>query len=107
MSHVRTTSNGSGPAPDTETTAGPTSGPTTEPTTELLAHEVEAQREELAATVHALSHKLDVKTQAGLKAEQAMDRVTTADGRPRPELLAGAVGLLAAAVALVWWRRNR
>jgi hypothetical protein len=74
---------------------------------ELLEHDVERHREELAATVHALNNKLDVKTRAGVRAEQLADRATTPAGKPRPELLAVVGGLFAAAVAVAWWRRSR
>lgn len=62
---------------------------------EQIEAEIEAQREQLAATVDELTHKLDVK-----------DRMTTANGRPRPELLAGAGIAVVAVVALVLWRRR-
>ncbi|HET7682858.1 MAG TPA: DUF3618 domain-containing protein [Marmoricola sp.] len=74
---------------------------------ELLEHDVEQQREDLAATVHALNNKLDVKTRAGVRAEQLADRATTPSGKPRPGLLAVVGGLLAATVAVAWWRRSR
>lgn len=62
---------------------------------EQIEAEIEAQREQLAATVDELTHKLDVK-----------DRMTTDSGRPRPELLAAAGVVVAAVVALVLWRRR-
>lgn len=62
---------------------------------EQIEAEIEAQREQLAATVDQLTHKLDVK-----------DRMTTDTGRPRPELLAAAGVAVVAVVALVVWRRR-
>ena len=68
--------------------------------------DIERQREELAATVTQLQSKLDVKTRARHKAPDLRDRATTESGRPRPELVAGAVAALAV-VGLLVWRRTR
>ena len=68
--------------------------------------DIERQREELAATVTQLQSKLDVKTRAQHKAADLRDRATTESGRPRPELVAGAVAALAV-VGLLVWRRTR
>jgi hypothetical protein len=68
--------------------------------------EIEAQREQLAQTVDQLAHKLDVKAQARERASDLKDRATTADGKPRPELVATAAGLVAVLGLLVWWRRR-
>jgi MYXO-CTERM domain-containing protein len=68
--------------------------------------DIERQREELAATVTQLQSKLDVKTRARHKAADLRDRATTESGRPRPELVAGAVAALAV-VGLLVWRRTR
>jgi MYXO-CTERM domain-containing protein len=72
-----------------------------------LEADIERQRDELASTVDALQARLDVKTRARHKAEDVRDRVTTDDGRPRPEVV-GVVGLaVALAVGLVALRRRR
>jgi hypothetical protein len=77
----------------------------TDPAT--LEADIARQREQLAHTVDALSHKLDVKEQAGHKVAELKDAATTESGRPRPALLV-TVGALAGGVALlVWWRRHR
>lgn len=62
---------------------------------EQIEAEIEAQRQQLAATVDELTHKLDVK-----------DRMTTDSGRPRPELLAAAGIAVVVVVALVLRRRR-
>jgi hypothetical protein len=74
--------------------------------TAAIEAEIEAQREQLAQTVDQLAHKLDVKAQARERAAQLKDRATTDDGKPRPELVAAAVGLVAVLGLLVWWRRR-
>ena len=68
--------------------------------------DIERQREELAATVTQLQSKLDVKTRARHKAADLRDRATTESGRPRPELVAGAVAALAVVGLLVWRRTH-
>jgi hypothetical protein len=78
----------------------------TAPGTVEIEADIEAQREHLAETVDQLAHKLDVKAQAKERAAQMRDRATTADGKPRPGLLAVAVGAAAVAGLLVWWRRR-
>jgi hypothetical protein len=80
--------------------------PTTGTSTADLEAEIEAQREHLADTVDQLAHKLDVKTQAQERVADLKARATTDDGKPRPALLAAAVGVAAAVVLLVWWRRR-
>lgn len=67
---------------------------------------VERNREQLADTVDALHAKLDVKSKAQARLRETKDRATTDAGRPRPLVLAAAAGMLAGAVALVWWRRH-
>lgn len=85
---------------------------------EEIEADIEQQREELAETLDALGAKLDVKSQAQVKAQDlkttaqvkavaAKDRATTPEGKPRPELIAAAVVVVAGTVALVWWRRSR
>lgn len=77
------------------------------PTTpQELEREVERNREELARTVDALHHKLDVKAQAQQRAARLREAATTDDGRPRPAAL-GAVGAAAAGIALLVWLRRR
>jgi hypothetical protein len=71
-----------------------------------LEREVERNREELARTVDALHHKLDVKAQAQQRVARLKDSATTADGKPRPAVL-GAVGAAAAGIALLVWLRRR
>jgi hypothetical protein len=77
----------------------------TDRTAEIEA-DIERQREHLADTVDALTHKLDVKAQAKERASHLADLVTTSSGRPRPELVAGAVAFVVGAGLMVWWRRR-
>lgn len=72
-----------------------------------LEAEIEAQRLGLAETVDQLTAKLDVKSHARARAAEARDRATTADGKPRPEVVAAAGALVAVVVALVALRRHR
>jgi len=71
-----------------------------------LEREVERNREELARTVDALHHKLDVKAQAQQRVTRLKESATTDDGKPRPAVL-GAVGAAAAGLALLVWLRRR
>lgn len=77
----------------------------TERTAEIEA-DIERQREQLADTVDALTHKLDVKAQAKERASRLVDRATTPSGRPRPELVAAAAAFVVTAGLMVWWRRR-
>jgi MYXO-CTERM domain-containing protein len=73
---------------------------------EQIEADIARQREELAATVSQLEAKLDVKTRAQHKAAELKDRATTADGKPRPELLGAGVAVVALVGLLVWRRRR-
>jgi hypothetical protein len=75
-------------------------------TTAQIEADIERQRDHLADTVDQLSHKFDVKAQAKERAAHLQDRATTDSGKPRPELVAGAVALVALVAGLVWWRRR-
>ena len=97
-------------------------------TAEEIEAEIEVQREQLAGTLDALTTKLDVKSQARAKVSDvrattrtrmseartttqakvavAKDRMTTGEGRPRPELLAAAAAVVVAAGVTVWWRQR-
>jgi MYXO-CTERM domain-containing protein len=86
-------------------TSAENGSPATSP--EEIQADIDRQREQLAQTVDALSHKLDVKSQAQEKVAQAKDHATTDSGKPRPELIAVGVAGVAAVVALIWWRRRR
>jgi len=73
---------------------------------EAIRADIERTRENLAETVDALHAKLDIKSQARARVERAKDQATTDDGKPRPELVAGAVGVVLLLTGLVWWRRR-
>lgn len=75
-------------------------------TPQALEREVERNREELARTVDALHHKLDVKAQAQQRVARLRSSATTDDGKPRPAAL-GAAGALVAGLALLVWLRRR
>ena len=83
---------------------------TTQPTAsndpDAIREDIERTREELAETVDALHAKLDVKSQARAKVDQVKSRATTASGKPRPELIAGAAGLVLVIAGIVWWRKD-
>ena len=68
--------------------------------------DIARQREQLAATVDELHHRLDVKTQAKEKAADLKDRATTDTGKPRPELAAAVVVIAAAVIGLAILRRS-
>ncbi len=73
---------------------------------EAIRADIERTRENLAETVDLLHAKLDVKSQAKAKVAQVRAQATTDSGKPRPEVIAGAVGVLLLVVGLVWWRRS-
>jgi hypothetical protein len=75
-------------------------------TTAEIEADIERQRDHLADTVDQLSHQLDVKAQAKARVSRLQRRATTASGKPRPEVIAGAVVLVAMVAGLVWWRRR-
>ena len=76
-------------------------------TPEQIESDIEAQREQLAETIDALTAKLDVKSQAKAKVADVKDRATTDSGKPRPELLVGAGVLVAVVVGVLVWRHGR
>jgi two-component sensor histidine kinase len=75
-------------------------------TPEVIEADIARQREELAATVDELHHRLDVKAQVTQKAADLKGRATTDTGRPRPELAALVAVAATATIALVLWRRS-
>lgn len=75
-------------------------------TTAQIEADIQRQRDHLADTVDLLSRKLDVKAQAKERAARIQDRATTDSGKPRPEVIAGAVALVALVAGVVWWRRR-
>ena len=75
-------------------------------TTAQIEADIERQRDQLAATVDELTHKLDVKAQAKAKASHLQDSVTTDSGKPRPEVVAAVVSFVVVVAVLVWWRRR-
>ena len=88
-----------------------------QPGVEEIEADIARTREELAATVDALTDRLDVKSRVRGKVEQtkqdavervheARDRATDQDGRPTPPVIAGAA-VLVALVALLVWRKAR
>ncbi len=66
------------------------------PTTEQLEAQIEAQRAQLADTVEALTHKLDVKAQAKERWQ-----------RTSPATLVAFVGTAVVTGVLVWWWKQR
>jgi hypothetical protein len=83
-----------------------TTKPTTSDDPDAIREDIERTRNELAGTVDALQAKLDVKAQAKARLARAKDQATTDSGKPRPELVAGAVGAVLLVAGLVWWRRS-
>jgi hypothetical protein len=74
-------------------------------TPDEIEADIARQREELAATVSELQARLDVKSRAQAKAAELRDRATTPDGKPRPEVAAVAVAVVAL-VGVAIWRRS-
>ena len=75
-------------------------------TPDEIQADIERQREQLAQTVDELGHKLDVKAQARQRVAIAKDRATTDAGKPRPELLGAAAGVLLGVGLLIWLKRR-
>jgi hypothetical protein len=72
----------------------------------LIEADIIRQREELARTVDALSHKLDVKSRAQHKVGDLRTAATTPSGMPRPALLLATGAAVAGVALLVWWRNK-
>jgi hypothetical protein len=109
-------------------TSTPSSGPGTSSDPDAIREEIEQTRADLADTVDALQYKLDVKArtkdraratgeqlhdrgvelkeQATARGAQLKEQATTDAGKPRPEVVAGVVALVALVVAVAWWRRR-
>lgn len=75
-------------------------------TPEAIEADITRQRDQLAATVDELQHRLDVKAQAKEKVAEVKDRATTDTGKPRPELAVAVFAVTAVVVGLVIWRRS-
>jgi hypothetical protein len=73
---------------------------------DVIKADIERTRENLAETVDALHARLDVKTQARAKVARVKDQATTDAGKPRPEVVVGAVGIVLLVAGLIWWRRG-
>lgn len=76
-------------------------------TPEEIQADIQRQREQLARTVDQLGHKLDVKAQTKAKVDDAKDRATTDDGKPRPEVIGVAAAVVVGIGLIVWLRRRR
>lgn len=77
-----------------------------DPTIAAREREVERNREQLAETVDALHDKLDVKAHAQASFRDVKAQVTTADGKPKPVVLAVAAVLVLVTTVLAWRRRR-
>jgi hypothetical protein len=73
---------------------------------EAIEADIARQREQLAATVDELHHRLDVKAQARQKVAEVKDRATPDTGKPRPEIAAAVFVIAAALVGLTILRRS-
>lgn len=83
--------------------------------------DIDRTREQLGQTVEALSHKLDVKAQAGERVahartwaadqvERGRQATTDDNGKPLPAIRIGApatLGAIAVIIGLLVWRRSR
>ena len=69
--------------------------------------DIARQREQLAESVDALHHKLDVKARAQDKAAELKDRATTPAGKPRPEVAAAAGAAVLLLVLMALRKRKR
>jgi Protein of unknown function (DUF3618) len=74
---------------------------------EQIQADILRQREELAATVDELHARLDVNARARARAGELRERLTTATGRPRPDLTAALAGGVLVVALAGWWRRRR
>lgn len=92
-------------------------GAAKQPGVEEIEADIARTREELAATVDALTDRLDVKSRVRGKVDQTKqdavqrvhlvrERATDQNGRPTPPVIAGAVAVVAL-VALLVWRKAR
>lgn len=103
------------------------SGEVENPSMEDIQAEIEHTREELAATVDALSHRLDVKARAQEKVTEAKEHVQAKlavvgepvqqrctavwtqarSAGPSREMSLAAAGVLAMLILIMWRRRRR
>ncbi len=98
----------SSPASRPEGAHGPGAPDVTGPTEpDEIKADIEATREQLAATVDELSHRLDVGSRAKESAAQAKDTAVETYRENPPVVIAAGVALVAAVVALVVWRSRR
>lgn len=74
-------------------------------TPEEIEAEIAQQREQLASTVDQLQARLDVKSRAQQRLSDVRDQATTADGKPRPELVAAVAGVVVLLGVVIWRRR--
>ncbi|MCW2582000.1 MAG: uncharacterized protein JWQ53_790 [Klenkia sp.] len=89
-------------------TATPYDGSALDPTDpDEIKADIEATREQLAATVEELSHRLDVPSRAKESAFQARDTAVETYRENPPVVIGVAVALVAAVVGIVLWRSRR
>lgn len=89
-------------------TATPYDGSPLDPTDpDQIKADIEATREQLAATVDELSHRLDVPSRAKESAFQARDTAVETYRENPPAVLGVAAALVAAVVGIVVWRSRR